>query len=201
MQVPRLGLTPGMHRTGMVLGYKHRAKDPWLGLPPGVGGLPSWAHEGSLDLGDRMNPTRLGQKPRVSRTGMVLDPRKHRAGLVPSHGVNLLQVISGCELGSREGQGGLGELVQASVGDQESAVPCLLPRSAWEHPGATWLGAGHVDLVGVDGDPAGPQLLQLHPQDVAVLLQGDTRDCHPHPAGGDRGGDGIVTLNRTWQPL
>lgn len=89
-------------------------------------------------------------------------------------------------------------MVQAGVGDQDSAVPGLLPASIR----ATWLGTGHVHLVEGDGDPAGQQLLQLHPQHVAILLQGgDTGDSHPHPAGEGCRGQGKVTLNRTWQPL
>lgn len=89
------------------------------------------------------------------------------------------------------------------MGGWDSVVPAPLWVSIWDHVRATWLGAGHVDLVGGDRDPTGQQLLQLHPQDIAVLLWGggDTRDSHPHPAGGHRGGDGSVTLNRTWQPL
>lgn len=79
----------------MVLGYKHWAKDPRLALPPRLWRLHSRLDEASLDLGDRTNPTRLGQKPRVSRTRMVPGPRKLWIGQVLSHGVNLLKAVLG----------------------------------------------------------------------------------------------------------
>lgn len=61
------------------------------------------------------------------------------------------------------------------MGGWDSVVPAPLWVSIWDRVRATWLGAGHVDLVGGDRDPTGQQLLQLHPQDVAVLLWGGTR--------------------------
>jgi len=43
------------------------------------------------------------------------------------------------------------------------------------------LGAGHVDFVGGSRDPTKQRLLQLHPQDVALVLRWGGRDGHPLP--------------------
>lgn len=68
------------------------------------------------------------------------------------------------------------------MGGWDSVVPAPLWVSIWDHVRATWLGAGHVDLVGGDRDPTGQQLLQLHPQDVAVLLWGGGHEGQSPPS-------------------
>lgn len=101
-----------------------------------------------------------------------------------------LRVALGRDLGSRVGEDRLGHVVQeAGLGQGDKDIG-LGPAAGVTAAGLV-LGAGvddlvvprlrtrHVDLVGRHQDPAEQQLLQLHPQDVPVLLRWDRRDCHP----------------------
>lgn len=101
-----------------------------------------------------------------------------------------LRVALGRDLGSRVGEDRLGHVVQeARLGQGDKDIG-LGPVAGVTTAGLV-LGAGvddlvvrrlrtrHVDLVGGHQDPAEQQLLQLHPQDVPVLLRRDRRGCHP----------------------
>lgn len=148
---------------------------------------------------DGANHARLGLKPRANQAGLGLglQPGVHQDRLGLSHGVNLLRVGLGRKLASREGEGGLGRVVQEArlgQGDKDISLglvdvvaptsPVLGVRIAGrEDLLVARLRAGHVDFIGGGQDPAEQHLLQLHPQDVAVLLRWDRRDSHPQPAG------------------
>lgn len=127
------------------------------------------------------NVARLGLKPWTNPAGLGLQPGVHQDGLGLSHGVNLLRGDLGC----RDGEGGLGHLLRATrlgLGDKDiglALVDAVAPAvsllgahvATREHLVVPQLRAGHVDLVGGSQDPVEQQLLQLHPQDVAVLLR------------------------------
>lgn len=168
-----------------------------------------------------MNQAWLGLKPWANWVGLGwgLQPGVHQDRLGLSHGVNLLRAGLGRELGSREAEGGLGHMVQEArlgQGDKDvslglvdavaPATPVLgMCIAVSEDLVVPLLRAGHVDFVGGGQDPAGQHLLQLHPQDVAVLLWQGGRESPPacqHRGGdtGHRGWDGSLTFTRTWQP-
>lgn len=162
-----------------------------------------------MGLSDGANHAWLGLKPLVSLARLGLQPGVHQDGLRLSHGVNLLRVGLGRDLGSREGEGGLGHVLQdsrlgqgdknISLGLVDAVAParpvlstCVAIREDLIVPR---LRAGHVDFVGGSQDPAEKHLLQLHPQDVAVLLwrgrrDSHSRDSHPPQPSGDRGTTG-----------
>lgn len=177
----RAGLPPGVHRPMLVLGLQSRANEAWLGL--GEGASCSW-----LVLGLEPRETQAG-------LGLALQPRVHQSWLCLHHGVNLVPGGSGGQLGDGDSQGGLGYVLQEAslgLGDEDvslALVDAVAPNGLEPATHArvsdglvvSRLRAGHVHLVGGNRHPAEQRFLQLHPQDIAVILWGGGQEGPSRP--------------------